>query len=100
MSSHGSQAPSTRNLFDAFAGRSYVVTPFFIRTSLNAVKSFHQVYSLLEPGGFLINLGPLFWAPPGLALELTLNGSFSVIELVGRTRVWVDKIGKREYTWD
>jgi len=55
---------------------------------------------MLEPGGILINLGPLFWTPPGVTLELTLNGNFSVIELVGRTRVWVDKIGKCEYTRD
>jgi len=53
-----------------------------------------------EPGGILINLGPLFWISPGVALELTWDGGFSMIELVGRTRVWADKMGECEYTRD
>ena len=34
-----------------------------------------------------------------MVLELTLDEGFSVIELVGRTRVWVNKIGKCGNTW-
>ena len=96
----GSQARSDWNIFDASAGWPHVVTLLFIGTSLNVVKPFQQVYSPLEPGGILINLGPLFWTPPEVTLELTSDVSFSAIELVGRTRVWVDKMKKYEYTRD
>ena len=89
-SSHGSQARSTWNLFDASTGRSYVITLFLIRTPLNVVKPFRQVCSPSESGGILINLGPLFWTPPGVTLGLTCDGAL----------VWVCKIGKWEYTRD
>ena len=59
-----------------FAGQSYVVTLFFICTPPRVVKPFHQVYSPLEPGDILIDLEPLFWTPPGMVLELTLEKGF------------------------
>ena len=35
--------------------------------------------SLLEPGDTSINLGPLLWTLPGVALELTWDRGFSVV---------------------
>ena len=71
------------DFFRVFAGWSYVVTLFFIDTSLNVIETIRHIHSLLEPGGVWINLGPLLWTPSGVVLELSLDEVVQVIELVG-----------------
>ena len=71
------------DFFDTFPGWSYVVTLFFIDTSLNVVKTIQHIYSILDPGGIWINLGPLLWTSSGVALELSLDEVIKAVELVG-----------------
>ena len=39
----------------------FVVTLFFIDTSVNVFATLEQIHRLLRPGGIWINLGPLLW---------------------------------------
>ncbi|KAH8834028.1 N2227-domain-containing protein [Flagelloscypha sp. PMI_526] len=56
-------------------GYDYIVTLFFIDTSLNIFSTLHKIYALLKPGGIWINLGPLLWTGNAQAkLELSLTG--------------------------
>jgi len=71
------------DFFHVSAGWSYIITLFFIDTSLNVIKTIQHIYSLLEPGGVWINLGPLLWPSSGVALELSLDEVVQAIELVG-----------------
>lgn len=71
------------DFFDIFTNWSYVVTHFFIDTSLDVIKTIQRIYALLEPGGIWINLGPLLWTSSGVALELDLDEVVRVVELVG-----------------
>lgn len=64
-------------------GYSYIVTLFFIDTSLNIVKTIQHIFSLLKPGGVWINLGPLLWGSSGVALELSLEEVLQLVEEVG-----------------
>lgn len=62
----------------------FVVTLFFIDTSMNAISTLEHVYELLRPGGTWINLGPLLW--PGGAqarVELSLDEVLRLAKLVG-----------------
>ena len=94
------------DFFNAPAGWSYIVTLFFIDTSLNVIKTIQHIYSLLEPGGVWINLGPLLWTSSGVALELSLDEVLRAIGLVGFELLPVDESGGRvkmvecEYTSD
>ncbi|KAF9644136.1 N2227-domain-containing protein [Thelephora ganbajun] len=94
------------DFFDTFPGWSYVVTLFFIDTSLNVIKTVRHIYSLLEPGGVWINLGPLLWTSSGVALELSLDEVVRVAELVGFELLPVNEHGESvkmvecEYTSD
>ncbi|KAG6856350.1 hypothetical protein H0H87_005337 [Tephrocybe sp. NHM501043] len=66
------------------AGYDYIVTLFFIDTSLNVFATMEHIYSLLRPGGMWINLGPLLWTSGGHAkLELSLNEVLYAAEEIG-----------------
>ena len=94
------------DFFDIFSGWSYVVTLFFIDTSLNVIKTVQHIYSLLDPGGIWINLGPLLWTSTGVGLELGLDEVIKVVELVGFELLPVNECGETlklvecEYTSD
>ncbi|THH05472.1 hypothetical protein EW145_g4773 [Phellinidium pouzarii] len=80
----------------------YVVTQFFIDTSLNIISTLEQIHRLLRPGGVWINLGPLLWTGGAqAALELSLEEVHSLADKVGfevdpRSRKIIDC----EYTAD
>ena len=92
--------------FAALPGWSYIVTLFFIDTSLNVINTIQHIYSLLDPGGVWINLGPLLWTSSGVALELTLDEVVRVVQLVGFELLPVNEYGETvemvecEYTSD
>lgn len=67
------------------AGRyDYVVTQFFIDTSLNIISTLEQIHRLLKPGGEWINLGPLLWTGGAqAALELNLEEVLSLADTLG-----------------
>ena len=65
-------------------GYDFVVTLFFIDTSLNAIETLEHIYTLLRPGGRWINLGPLLWTSGGQAsVELSLEEVLKLAEAVG-----------------
>lgn len=65
-------------------GYDFVVTLFFIDTSLNAIETLEHIYTLLRPGGQWINLGPLLWTSGGQAsVELSLEEVLKLAEAVG-----------------
>ncbi|KAF7350813.1 N2227 domain-containing protein [Mycena sanguinolenta] len=65
-------------------GYDYIVTLFFIDTSLNIFTTLEQIYDLLRPGGTWINLGPLLWTAGGQAkLELSLDEVLQAAEEFG-----------------
>lgn len=71
------QAPRAR-------GYDFIITLFFIDTSVNVFATIEKIHQLLRPGGVWINLGPLLW--PGGAhakVELSLEEVMSVVEEVG-----------------
>lgn len=94
------------DFFDVLPGCSYVVTLFFIDTSLNVIKTIQHIHSLLDPGGIWINLGPLLWTTSGVALELSLDEVVRVVELAGFELLPVNEHGESlkmvecEYTSD
>ncbi|KAI0079841.1 N2227-domain-containing protein [Panus rudis PR-1116 ss-1] len=62
----------------------FVITLFFIDTSLNIISTLERIYDLLKPGGTWINLGPLLWTSGGSAkLELSLDEVLSLSEMLG-----------------
>lgn len=62
----------------------YIVTLFFIDTSLNVISTLRQIHTLLRPGGTWINLGPLLWTSGSQAkLELSLDEVLLVAEDIG-----------------
>lgn len=71
-------APGTPNGYD------FVVTLFFIDTSVNILSTLEQIYALLKPGGTWLNLGPLLWCSDAQArLELSLDEVFEAMDAVG-----------------
>ncbi len=65
-------------------GYDFIVTLFFIDTSINVFATIEKIHYLLRPGGIWINLGPLLW--PGGAqakVELSLEEVMSVVKDVG-----------------
>ncbi|KAJ3730354.1 N2227-domain-containing protein [Lentinula raphanica] len=73
-------------------GYDFVVTLFFIDTSVNIIQTLEQIHRLLKPGGTWVNLGPLLWCSSAQArLELTLEEVLDVVEAVGFSIV-----GKRD----
>lgn len=65
-------------------GYHYIVTLFFIDTSLNAIETIEHIYALLRPGGMWINLGPLLWSGGAQAkVELSLEEVINLAQSVG-----------------
>lgn len=65
-------------------GYDFVVTLFFIDTSLNAIETLEHIHALLRPGGRWINLGPLLWTSGSQAtVELSLEEVLRLAETVG-----------------
>ncbi|RPD57975.1 N2227-domain-containing protein [Lentinus tigrinus ALCF2SS1-6] len=65
-------------------GFDFVVTLFFIDTSLNVIETIEHIHSLLRPGGQWINLGPLLWTGGGqAAVELSLEEVLKLAEMLG-----------------
>ncbi|KAI0767151.1 N2227-domain-containing protein [Fomes fomentarius] len=65
-------------------GYDFVVTLFFIDTSLNAIETLEHIHALLRPGGRWINLGPLLWTGGGqAAVELSLEEVLRLAERLG-----------------
>ncbi|KAG6826998.1 hypothetical protein H0H92_013613 [Tricholoma furcatifolium] len=75
-------AKSDPNLRDS--GYDYIVTLFFIDTSLNVFATLEHIHTLLRPGGTWINLGPLLWTSGGYAkVELSLDEVIHAAEEIG-----------------
>lgn len=65
-------------------GFDFVVTLFFIDTSLNVIETLERIHSLLRPGGQWINLGPLLWTGGGqAAVELSLEEVLKLATMIG-----------------
>ncbi|KAF9562969.1 N2227-domain-containing protein [Agrocybe pediades] len=65
-------------------GYDYIVTLFFIDTSLDILATISHIHKLLRPGGTWINLGPLLWTGGGQAkLELSLEEVLLAAEEIG-----------------
>ncbi|KAH9920952.1 N2227-domain-containing protein [Fomitopsis serialis] len=65
-------------------GYDFVVTLFFIDTSLNIIETLEHIHRLLKPGGTWINLGPLLWTGGGQAtLELSLEEVLRLANTIG-----------------
>lgn len=99
--------PGNPSTIQSTAGFDYIVTLFFIDTSLDAFKTMNQIYTLLRPGGIWINLGPLLWTGGAqskveLSLEEVLQAAheigFVVENGVGTSRS--RKTVECEYTGD
>ena len=78
----------------------FVVTLFFIDTSLNIISTLQHIHKLLKPGGMWINLGPLLWTSGGKAqLELSLDEVFRLAEKIGFRIEGETKVDKeKDYT--
>ncbi|CAA7260470.1 unnamed protein product [Cyclocybe aegerita] len=60
---------------------NYVVTLFFIDTSLDLLSTLNHIHTLLRPGGTWINLGPLLWTGGAQAkVELSLEEVLQAVE--------------------
>jgi len=65
-------------------GYDYIVTLFFIDTSLDVLATISHIHKLLRPGGTWINLGPLLWTGGGQTkLELSLEEVLEAAEEIG-----------------
>ncbi|KAF5377932.1 hypothetical protein D9615_006735 [Tricholomella constricta] len=65
-------------------GYDYIVTLFFLDTSLNVFETMEHIHTLLRPGGTWINMGPLLWTSGGHAkLELSLDEVICAAEEIG-----------------
>ncbi|KAI0692868.1 N2227-domain-containing protein [Cerioporus squamosus] len=66
------------------AGFDFVVTLFFIDTSLNVIETLEHIHALLRSGGTWINLGPLLWTGGGqAAVELSLEEVVKLAQMIG-----------------
>ncbi|KAJ7478650.1 N2227-like protein-domain-containing protein [Mycena galericulata] len=76
--------PSPSGVLAPIPGYDYIVTLFFIDTSLNVFTTIEHIYHLLRPGGTWINLGPLLWTSGAQAkLELSLEEVLRAAEELG-----------------
>lgn len=65
-------------------GYDFIVTLFFIDTSLDVFSTMRHIYQLLRPGGSWINLGPLLWTGGAQAkVELSLDEVLLAAEKIG-----------------
>jgi hypothetical protein len=68
----------------SFEGYDFIVTLFFIDTSLDVFATMKHIYALLRPGGSWINLGPLLWTGGAQAkVELSLEEVLLAAENIG-----------------
>ncbi|KAJ7810825.1 N2227-like protein-domain-containing protein [Mycena leptocephala] len=76
--------PRSSPRFKLIPGYDYIVTLFFIDTSLNILTTLEHIYYLLRPGGTWINLGPLLWTGGAQSkLELSLEEVLGAVEELG-----------------
>ncbi|KAF9529742.1 N2227-like protein-domain-containing protein [Crepidotus variabilis] len=76
-------------------GYDYLITLFFIDTSLDFFATLAQIHQLLKPGGKWINLGPLLWTGGGQAkVELSLDEVMAAVQ--ERRTVECEYTGDRE----
>ncbi|KAJ7286842.1 N2227-like protein-domain-containing protein [Mycena rebaudengoi] len=76
--------PPLSSVHAPIAGYDYIVTLFFIDTSLNVLATLEHIFLLLRPGGTWINLGPLLWTGGAQAkLELSLEEMLHAVEEIG-----------------
>lgn len=69
---------------DQVRGYDYIVTLFFLDTSLNAFATMEHIHNLLRPGGTWINLGPLLWTGGAQAkVELSLEEVLQAADQIG-----------------
>jgi hypothetical protein len=65
-------------------GYDFIVTLFFIDTSLDVFATMKHIHTLLRPGGSWINLGPLLWTGGAQAkVELSLDEILLAAEKIG-----------------
>lgn len=65
-------------------GYDFIITLFFIDTSLDVFATMGHIYKLLRPGGSWINLGPLLWTGGAQArVELSLDEVLLAAEKIG-----------------
>ncbi|KZT33794.1 N2227-domain-containing protein [Sistotremastrum suecicum HHB10207 ss-3] len=78
-------SPSNANDVDSEEhGYDYIVTLFFIDTSLNILSTLQKIQSLLRPGGTWINLGPLLWTGGASSvMELSLDEMMEAVRMSG-----------------
>ena len=73
-----------------------IITCFFLDTAHNVLDYIQQIYSLLKPGGWWINVGPLLWhwdgTPSEVSIELTLEEMRRVMCGVGFKVVRDDEV--------
>lgn len=75
---------STDSSASSGPGYDFIVTLFFVDTSINIFSTIEKIYYLLRPGGVWINLGPLLW--PGSAqakAELSLDEVMHLVQEIG-----------------
>ena len=74
-------------------GYDYIITLFFIDTSLDVISTLRKIHTLLRPEGIWINLGPLLWTSGSQAkVELSLEEVELVAEEIGFRFVPVDDV--------
>ncbi|KIJ51229.1 hypothetical protein M422DRAFT_158191 [Sphaerobolus stellatus SS14] len=64
-------------------GYDYIITHYFIDTSLNIITTLEKIHSLLKPGGTWINLGPLLWLNTRATMELSLEEVLELSTIIG-----------------
>ena len=80
----GANLDGTNTTKQLTAGYDYIVTLFFIDTSLDVFATMTHIYSLLRPGGTWINLGPLLWTGGAQSkIELSLEEVLHAAEEIG-----------------
>ena len=68
----------------SFEGYDFIVTLFFIDTSLDVFATMKHIFNLLRLGGSWINLGPLLWTGGAKAkVELSLDEVLLAAEQIG-----------------
>ena len=79
----------------------YIVTLFFIDTSVNVFATLERIHDLLADGGTWINLGPLLWTSGGTAkVELSLEEVVQAAREIGFEFVDGPRTVECEYTSD
>jgi hypothetical protein len=74
----------TKSPADSGEGYNFIVTLFFIDTSINVFATMEHIFKLLRPGGSWINLGPLLWTGGGQSkIELSLEEVLQAAEEIG-----------------